>query len=54
MTVKELLEKLKNAPEDAEVTIGYAHLGYRTTKDVEDVAFYERHNVVNLMTKGYK
>ena len=53
MTVKDLIEKLKNMPEDAEITIGYV-CKFSRSEDVEDVAFYERHNVVNLMTKSYK
>lgn len=53
MLVKDLIEKLKNLPNDAEVTISYV-CKFSRSEDVEDVAFYERHNIVDLMTKGYK
>lgn len=57
MLVKDLLEKLKKLPDDAEVVISYV---YRVdtgetvscTEDIADIEFDSR--FVDLMTKGYK
>lgn len=56
MTVKDLIEKLKNLPDDAEVTISYVYEvdgeTVSCTEDIADIEFDSR--IVDLMTKGYK
>lgn len=58
MTVKDLLEKLKNVPENAELTLNYIYwvdgeICY-SSEDVADVDFDRYSNTLDFMTKGYK
>lgn len=58
MTVKDLIEKLKNVPENAEITLNYIYwvdgeICY-SSEDVADVLFDKYSQTVDLMTKGYK
>lgn len=58
MFVKDLIEKLKNFPDDASVTINYTYSDnfwdVSCSEGLEDVVFDEYHNNVDIMTKGYK
>lgn len=58
MLVKDLIEKLKNLPPKAEVTINYVYwvdceICY-SSEDVADVVFDKYSQTVDFMTKGYK
>lgn len=50
MTVKDLIEKLKNVPEDAEVTISYV-CKFSCSGDVEEVIFNKDSKTVDLLAK---
>lgn len=57
MLVKDLIERLKKLPDDAEVTISYVYPvdtgeTVSCTEDIADIEFDSR--FVDLMTKGYK
>lgn len=59
MIVKDLIDQLKNYPEDAEVTINYIYPvdtgeTVSSSEDVADVVFDKYSKTVDLMTKGYK
>lgn len=59
MLVKDLIEKLKNLPPEAEVTINYVYpvdTGETITcsVDVEDAVFDKYSQTLDLMTKDYK
>lgn len=58
MLVKDLIEKLKNLPDDAEITLNYIYyvdceICY-SSEDVADVVFDKYSNTVDFLTKGYK
>lgn len=57
LRVKDLIEKLKNMPEDARVNLIYLHLDDERRvycfDYLTDVVFDEYNNNVDLMTKGY-
>lgn len=58
MLVKDLIEKLKNVPENAEITLNYIYwvdgeICY-SSEDVADVVFDKYSNTLDFMTKGYK
>lgn len=61
MTVKDLIEKLKNYPADADVTINYVYSvddsirwNVSCTEDIADVVFDKHSKTVDLLTKYYK
>lgn len=60
MLVKDLIEKLKNMPADADVTINYVYSSddsiwnVSCSEDIADVVFDKHSKTVDLMTKDYK
>ena len=58
MTVKDLLEKLKNMPEDAKVTLNCVYFNdvlsnVPVTVDAVEVLYNEYYNTVDLCSKDY-
>lgn len=55
MLVKDLIERLNNLPDDAEVVISYVYEvdgeTVSCTEDIADIEFDSK--IVDLMTKGY-
>lgn len=59
MLVKDLLEKLKNVPEDAEITLNYVYStneiwNVSCTEDAAEAVYDKYTNTVDLCTKDYK